>query len=67
MEENYRTESGYHFSLEDMFDFVKFKVPELINSGLTINEIIRYDDSQAWKNEVNRYLKNANNNTSNIK
>ena len=65
MEKNYCTESGYHFSLEDVIDFVKFKVPELINNGLTINEIIQYDDSQSWKNEVNRYLRKVNKNQSN--
>lgn len=67
MEKNYCTESGYHFSLEDVIDFVKFKVTELINNGLTTNEIIHFDDSQVWKNEVIRYLINVNNNTSNLK
>ncbi|HUM89302.1 MAG TPA: hypothetical protein PKV50_07220 [Prolixibacteraceae bacterium] len=46
---NYFTEDGHCWNSEEMTQFARFKVEELIDQNYSNDEIIGYDDSDLWK------------------
>jgi hypothetical protein len=58
MIKNYFTEDGHYWNNEEMTQFARFKIEELIDQNYSNDEIIGYDDSDLWK-KVTQQLLNA--------
>lgn len=58
MDSDFYTDEGTNFIYEDVIALVRWVVPDLIKEGFNENEIIEYYDSDIWKNEVIRHLRN---------
>ena len=49
MRTNYRTEDGHYWDIDELTQFIRFKVQELRNQNKTNDEIIEFDDNQMWQ------------------
>lgn len=45
----FKTDEGTYFLIEDFIQFVNWKVDQLIEEGLTNDEITNWDESYLWK------------------
>jgi hypothetical protein len=57
MDRNYFTEDGHYWNIEEMMQFARFKVKELIDQNYSNEEIIGYDDCDLWKKVAQQLLK----------
>lgn len=54
MDTNYYTEDGHYMDIEDLIQFVRFKVQELRDQNKpNDDEIIEFDDNQKWQELAN--------------
>jgi hypothetical protein len=58
MTDNYFTEEGFCWDIEEVAQFARFKVKELLDQHYSDDEIIGYDESDSWK-KVTQLLLNA--------
>jgi hypothetical protein len=58
MTENYLTEEGCCWDIEELAQFAQFKVKELLDQHYSDDKIIDYDDSDLWKYVAQDVIKN---------
>ncbi len=61
MNTEYTTEEGYYFSDEDGRCWAKWKIQELREKNFTNEEILKFDDSESWRNSINELFENEDN------
>jgi len=49
MKNDYLTEDGHCWDIEDLTNFVQFKVRELLKLNYPNDEVIGFDDNEKWK------------------
>lgn len=57
MKEEYFTEDGFYWNNEEVTQFARFKIKELIDLHYFDDEIIEYIDNDTWKKVAKKLIK----------